>query len=218
MKLEFLIAYGSFGSVLIPLVIAILHFNKISGDLKPLCLVLLISLASDLISLIFIQFSLNTYFILNIYLVAQFSLLAWTFRNQLPDHRVADIIIIVFIIFCLVNITLFQGPWIFNSVSNVIACLILIVLCLFYFYRLMNDLPIVHVQHLPMFWIAFGVLTYYAGNFFLFLVKNYLMYGESGSHRLMWILHNLLNITKNLLFAIALWQSYRRVRSSISSS
>jgi hypothetical protein len=96
--------------------------------------------------------------------------------------------------------------------------LVLIGFSLFYFYRLLNELPIIHIQHLPMFWVSVSVLTYYAGNFFLFLVKNYLVYGESGSHKLMWILHNLLNITKNLLFAIALWQSYRKARSSTLSS
>lgn len=221
MQLEFLvIAYSSFGSVFVPLTIALMQLKKMSGELKPLCLILILSFVSDLLSILLAKYSpnANTYLIINIYLIAQFSLLVWIFRKQLQNPHVADFILLLFILFCVVNILLFQGPWVFNSVSNVVAGLILIGFCIFYLYQLLNDLPIVHILHLPMLWITFGVLTYYAGNFFLFLVKNYLIYNINDSHRLMWILHNLLNITKNILFAVALWQNYRKVRSSTLSS
>src|SRR5688572_14322987 len=218
MRPEFLIAYSSIGSVFIPLTIAAAHWKKMWNEWKPICLILIIALAADLLSLVFVQFKVNTYLIVNIFLIAQFSLLIINFRKQLRNPRVANIILVLFILFSIINISFFQGPLVFNSVSNVVACLILIAFCLFYFYKLLNDLPIVHIQHLPMLWISFGVLTYYGGNFFLFLVKNYLTYGDTGHHKVMWILHNLLNITKNILFAIALWQSYRKVKSYTLSS
>ena len=56
------------------------------------------------------------------------------------------------------------------------------------------------------------MLTYYAGNLLLFLTNNYLTLGLEGSHQIMWVLHNLLNISKNMLFAIALWMNYRNKR------
>jgi hypothetical protein len=217
---EFAIAYGSSGSVLIPMVIALMQWKRMWYDLKPLCLLLIISLASDLLSFTLIKYSaqVNTYLIVNIYLIAQFSLLLLVFRRELTNPRIADVVLLLFVLFCMINISVFQGPWVFNSVSNVVACLLLIGFSLFYLYRLLNDLPIVHIQNLPMLWISFAVLTYYGGNFFLFLVNNYLTHDASGPHKLMWILHNLLNITKNILFAVALWQSYRRVKSSTLSS
>lgn len=218
MQPEFLIAYCSIGSVLIPLSVAMIKWKKMWNEWKLICLILVLSLVADLLSLALIQYRINTYLIVNIYLISQFSLLVLTFRKQFRNQRVVDVILILFVFFYLVNVTFFQGPKVFNSVSNVVACLILIAFCLFYFYRLLNDLPIVHIQQLPMLWIAFAVLTYYGGNFFLFLVKNYLTYGEAGSHKVMWILHNLLNIIKNILFAVALWQSYRKVKSFTLSS
>jgi hypothetical protein len=183
-------------------------------------LVLLLSVITDLISILFIKYSVNanTYLILNIYLIGQFSLLVLVFRKQFRNKHLADIILLIFILFCIINISFFQGPWVFNSVSNALASLILICFCIFYLYRLLNELPVVHIQSLPMLWISFAVLAYYGGNFFLFLVNNYLTYDESGTHKLMWILHNLLNITKNILFAIGLWQSYRNVKSYTLSS
>lgn len=218
MKPELIIAHFSSGSVLIPLMLVFASWKKLTVELKPLFWILLVSLLSDALALILMQYSIHTHFIGNIYLIAQFSLLILIFRKQLHNNRIVDFILALFILFFIINISFFQGPWVFNSVSNVVACLILIAFCLFYFYRLLNDLPIVHIQQLPMLWITFAVLTYYGGNFFLFLVKNYLTYGDAGTHKIMWILHNLLNITKNILFAIALWQSYRKVKSFTLSS
>jgi hypothetical protein len=218
MQTAIFFAYISFGSILIPLSIAVIDLRRAWTNLRWLCLILIISLASDLISLLFVQYSLNTYIIGNVYLIIQFSLLALLFRNNLQHQIGIDIATIASILFCLVNIINFQGAWVLNSVSNVLTSLVLIGFSLYYFYRLLNDLPIIHVQQLPMLWITFGVLTYYGGNFFLFLVNNYLTPGVAGSQRVMWILHNLLNIIKNVLFAIALWQSYRRVKLSTLSS
>lgn len=220
MQPSFFIAYCSTGSVFIPLLIALMRWKRMWSDLKSLCLILILSLVADLHSILFVKYyqNVNTYLIVNIYLVAQFSLLILIFKKHLQNPRTVNVILFLFIFFCIINISFFQGPWVFNSVSNVLAALILIGFCIFYLYRLLSDLPIVHIQHLPMLWITFAVLTYYAGNFFLFLVNNYLVSDVNGTHELMWILHNLLNITKNILFAVALWQSYRNVRSSTLSS
>lgn len=209
------------GSVFIPLCLALAHKKRIPDELIPIYWILIVSLTCDVISISLLKYaiSINTLLIGNIYLFAQFSLLVWIFVKQLQSKKVINIVYIFFIFFYVINISFFQGPWIFNSISNVLASLILIALCLYYFYRLLYDMPTVHIHSLPMLWISFAVLTYYAGNFFLFLVSNYLVEGARESHRIIWILHNLLNITKNILFAIALWQSYRKVRSfSLSSS
>lgn len=205
------------GSTIIPLGFAAIK-RRISKEFGPLLLALLVSLLCDTIAYFLASRSHNTHWLGNIYLIVQFSLLAWMFRHHFRNKKWNDIIVIAFIFFFTINLVFFQGPWKFNSISNVIAGLILISMCLYYFYRLLNDLPTIHIQHLPMLWISFGVLTYYGGNFYLFLVKNYLSYGETGSHKLMWIFHNLLNIVKNILFAIGLWKGYRRLRSSTLSS
>jgi hypothetical protein len=218
MEPALVIAYVSFGSVVAPLALAMVQWKKAWFDFKPLCLILILSLTSDLLSLILIRASLNSYVVGNLFLIAQFSLLVVIFRRELPNQRTINIILGLLVIFSLLNYSFIQGPTVFNSVSNVIASLVLIGLSLFYFYRLLNDLPIVHIQHLPMLWISFGILTYYAGNFFLFLINNYFINVQAGPHKLMWILHNLLNIVKNILFAVAIWQSYRKVRPSTLSS
>lgn len=218
MKQEYLIAYMSMASVLLPLSVALAHRKMLPAELKPLLLILVIAMLCDGLAFFLVKYAINTHWIGNIYLISQFFLLVWMFREQLNRKKWVNLILIFFVVFFLVNIIFFQGPLTFNSVSNVMACLILMPLCMYYFYRLLNDLPTTDIHSLPMLWISFAVLIYYAGNFFLFLVSNYFIKGEEQSHRMLWNLHNLLNITKNILFAVALWQSYRKVRSSLLSS
>jgi hypothetical protein len=216
--MEFIIAYTSFFSISVPLIVTFIGWKLNWSQFRPLCLLLIFSALADSLSIWLLRQSSNTYIILNIFLITQFSLLVWLFRRQFDERKFIDFVHGLFIIFAFVNLTMFQGLWVLNSVTNVASCLILIIVCLFYFYKLLVELPTIHIQELPMFWISFGVLIYYAGNFFLFLVNNYLNHDQNGPHRYMWILHNLLNVTKNMLFAIALWQSYRRSKSPISSS
>lgn len=218
MKMDLLIAYISIGSVLIPLAIASGQIKKLALELKPLFWILLVSLACDLLSFLLIKLKVSTLLVVNLYLFGQFSFLMWIFRIQLKEKLILSYIYLLFSLFFAVNFIFFQGPWVFNSVSNVVACLIFMCITLNYFYRLLNDLPTLHIHRLPMLWISFAVLVYYGGNFFLFLVSNYLFPLAEESHRMLWILHNLLNIIKNFLFAIALWQSYRNMRSSTLSS
>jgi len=66
-----------------------------------------------------------------------------------------------------------------------------------------------------MFWVTFAVLCYYGGTLVLFLMNNLMLGKYLASHRMLWILHNICNILKNILLAIALWQSYRNLKPSL---
>lgn len=218
MQIEFLIAHLSSSSVLIPLFLAVIQWNRLPTDISKLRWIILIALFVDALSLLLIKLSINTYPLGNSYLLIQFVILLSLFSGHLKCKVLIKSFFIGFMIFYLVNLLFLQNIFEFNTNSNVAASLILIFLTLLFFYNLLNELPIVHIHKLPMLWISFATLVYYAGTLFLFLANNYLTRMAAPSHKLMWILHNLLNITKNLLFAIALWQSYRKTKSSTSSS
>src|SRR5688572_27137934 len=119
MKLEIIVAHLSSSSVLLPLALSALQQKKLSRDLRFLELVLIISLLSDAVSLLFLQYDFHTHVVGNIYLLAQFSILFFILSEKLGNQFLTKSLYIVFVLFFLINITLFQGPFIFNSVSNV---------------------------------------------------------------------------------------------------
>lgn len=216
MQLEYAIGYLSLASVVIPLAIPLFTKPEIGPQLRIIVLILIFSLTSDIASLTIIHFGLSSLLVINMYMLVQFSLLAYIFYNQFRKARVVQVIYPFFLVFFILNILFFQGPWKLNSASHVLASLILITFSMYYLYQLLHDLPAIHIQKLPMLWICFAILVYYGGNFFLFLAGNYLS-ETPAFQRSVWILHNLLNVIKNSLFAIALWQNYRNVKSPSSS-
>lgn len=203
-----LIAHISASSVTVPLLLGLGTWKYRRREIELLVYLLIASLASDLIGLILFQLSYNSYPIVNFFLLVQFlvcyHLLNYS-HNQFALYR---IIPIGFAVIFIVNYLFIQGPRVFNSYSNTIACYILMFFSIRYLYILLRDLPEENVIRIPLFWIAIGVLTYYSGNLVLFVVNNYLTLGVNGSHASMWILHNLLNFTKNIFFTIAIWQNY----------
>lgn len=210
----FIIAYSSTASVLIPLVLGWLNWHKLSIHLQWVMWILVASLIIDGVSVIIIQFSFNTHLLGSIYFFVQFTVLMKIFNDQMKISRIVAVAYIFYVLFFVGNILFFQGPWVFNSYTQVAASLILMALSIYYFYGLLVDLPNLRVYELPMFWIALTVLIYYGGNFLMFLWISYLMDNDIVHQRTLWLLHNLLNITKNILFAVAIVQCCRKVKTS----
>lgn len=212
----FLVAYVSIGSAGLPLVASASRFRSIEPEPRNLAIIALASLLCDLTSLILGANGINSLVLANGFLLLQFSLLVRIFSYQYRNTRPLLVVYVCIVVVYVVNTAFFQGPWKLNSSFLAASSLVMIVLSLQYFYLLLSKLPTLHIHRLPMLWISFAVLFYYAGNFFQFLMSNYILAGDVSAARMLWILHNLLNILKNVLFMIAIWQSYRRMSSSLS--
>ncbi len=106
----------------------------------------------------------------------------------------------------LIEITFLKKQTLLLDYTNDAGDLILLIMCFLSLVKLMNRITEAPVLKVPFTWFVFAVLTYYAGNFVVFLVNNYV---PLDVHPRIWAIHNLMNITKNILFAIALWQTSR---------
>jgi hypothetical protein len=83
----------------------------------------------------------------------------------------------------------------FNSVSRSVECVLLLGVALYALYDLMKFLPAPKVQQLPLFWMAFAMLLYFAGDLVLFVITG------MPQAKSFWILHSVLNIIFNVLLA-----------------
>src|SRR5690242_10703627 len=98
MTITFIVAYASFGSVLIPLSFAIIQWNKLSVELAILRWILFCSLLIDCFSLILFKFSVNTHPLGNTYLLVQFTLLFWIYTNQFKNRLPLKLAYVSFVI------------------------------------------------------------------------------------------------------------------------
>lgn len=111
---------------------------------------------------------------------------------------------VAYVIFFFSDLLFFQAGQL-NTFSITITAAVFIIFSVFHFFKLMKDLPSTHIHQLPMFWVDTAVLVYFAGAFFIFLLRNYLIEVLKDDQIVYWSLHNILNIIKNILFAVGLW-------------
>lgn len=188
------------------------QWKGLSIELKFITVMLVSSALADGLSYYLVSNNINSWTVVNCYFMVQFTLLYLAF-SHLSYNNYFKIFFFGFIGFCLINYFFIQSPFKFNSTSSYLGALFMLLLALFYLYRLFRELPVERVQDLPMLWIAFAVLIYFGGTLFLFLFNNYLIANEPGTHSAIWILHNMLNVAKNVFLSIALWKHYRQSTS-----
>lgn len=106
-----------------------------------------------------------------------------------------------------------------NTYSKAVRSIILICYCIVYCYRLLVDLPVQHLQRVPMFWFNSAVLIFNAGTLFLFLFTTYLVEVLHNDLLIYWTFHNILNIIQHLVIMIGLWMDLQNIklRSSLPS-
>ncbi len=118
MKIDFIFAYTSMGSVLFPLSISIFQFRRLRGSVLYLFYLLIGSLLSDGLSYLLGSSSFNTYWIANIYLLYQFLILIMIFFHELNQPRYLKSIAVIVTAFFLINAVFVQGFFVFNTHSN----------------------------------------------------------------------------------------------------
>jgi hypothetical protein len=214
MDILLLITYVSIFSVIVPLSLAILHWNRISPDISALRWLLVASLIFDVVMFILaIVFSLTNLVVGGVYMFIQFTVLLYIFSLQFQRKNIFIVAYVSMALFYLSGLFFFEGSIASLVGSNAVDGLILMIISIMFFYKLLNELKVVEIHRLPMLWIAFGTLLYYSANLFVFLASHYLE-KDIETYRWFWAQHAIFNISKNILFAVGLWQSYRTMKSS----
>jgi hypothetical protein len=94
----------------------------------------------------------------------------------------------------------------FDSLQTSIECIIIIVICLYYFYEQLMSPEVELIYTSYKFWIIIGLLLYLAGSFFIFVFAADMPKKESDNY---WPILFVCGIIRNILFAIAVYLSTR---------
>lgn len=197
----------------ISFVFSFFNRNKLDPILVPLIWLFLASVLTDIASLVLLSFNLNNLFLGNIFTIYQYVVLFLLYdrKNSTPLLKV---LFGTSIVFGAINLIFIQTPLRFNSYTFYISAIVLVISGINYLYYLVNRLPIGDVKMHPMLWITLGTFTYYAGTAFIFLFSNYMVSNFPEIHQKIWVLHNLLGVSKNIMFYIALWVNFKSRTSS----
>ena len=114
------------------------------------------------------------------------------------------IVTVFYLLFALINFLFLQKHTI-NSYNKFLSSFIVISYCILFFYRLMVELPSMHLQRMPMFWFNSALLIYYAGALILFVFTSYIINVLKQNLITYWIFHNSLSICEHFLILIGLY-------------
>lgn len=92
----------------------------------------------------------------------------------------------------------------FPSAVMTAQCALFILLALLYFYQWLHQPVMTAFEHTPLFWVNAGVLVYFSGNLFLFMLQEWLSRTPQLHLQNYWVIHSVANIVANLLYAIGL--------------
>lgn len=103
----------------------------------------------------------------NIFMLIHFSFYFFMIATALVNRKERRFIVIlwsIFFLFFLGNILFFQHIWIYNSYTYLTGSLMIIGLCCFFFYRIMNVQEL-NLPTYPFFWIFTGLMFFYLCRF-----------------------------------------------------
>lgn len=161
----------------------------------------------------------NYYFVVRVYNVIEYSLLAYFFSFYIRNNSIKKILlfsVFVFIIFCIYNFIharLPRMPFIPASVENIL----LLLLTTYYFFEEMQAPVFEPIYEKAIFWICVAFIVNSSGNFFLFLYsKN--SFNDEAFKTQYTIIYTTVTIVKNLLLCISIFINNKHENSTSNSN
>lgn len=81
-------------------------------------------------------------------------------------------IMVFYLVFCLVNIFYFQGIYVYPSIQFSVLAIVMVTFSILYFHKIMVEAKIRQLRKEPLIWINTGILIYYSGNLFYYILFN----------------------------------------------
>jgi hypothetical protein len=194
-------------SILIPILIAISRFPKLPDYAKWLLYYLVFAAIVNTTATILTWNRIPNLWLLHIYTAIESFLLLYYFKFVILNKKINSAIRLLlwaFPLFCIVNFLFLQSLYNFNTYTRPVEAIILIALCAVYWWQENEDDPEKPWGNIPNNWIITGLMLYFAGAFFLFLLAKYILTGEANRKvwNLVWDTHASFVLIMYLLMAV----------------
>lgn len=192
----------------IPFVAGLLRWSKLRLEQRYIMYLVLFSITVELLALLLGRYlHLPNLYLLHVFTIGQFVLLWLVFRLRLApplSQRHMYIILGLFLLAALASAFWLDGLLQFNAHARSISAVLVVLMCLIYYYQRLTKLDLENLETDPLFWIATGSLVYFSGSLVMFIVSNYVA-ADQGMSLTMWAVHAILNTFNYLFLTIALW-------------
>jgi hypothetical protein len=192
---------------------SLLQFRKRSYDSKIIFLLFLLSVTSflslDLLHLEGKQVNLPH----NLFRFFYFGAIAVIYITHFTGvfNKFIKISAALLLIFATCNLLFIQGME-NNTYTFASSSFLITLYCVYYYYKLLVELPVLRLQSTPMFWYSAAFLIYNSSTLFLYLITPYLVDVLHNDMILYWSFHNMLEMVQQVIILIGLWQDLKNIR------
>lgn len=211
MNAQEIFRYIEIYSPLIPLIFFFIRRSKRSGWR--------ILITSYLVLYIFLVYGAVHFFVEKnnniVYIILSaltFCFFAFILEQFLPPNKFRTInrtVLIIAVLFFIANAIWWEGISVYNSKSSGLSNFILVSYCVYYYKFQLENMQNIFVEEQPSFWIISGIFIYCAGNFFLFIMFNYLTLHYNNFAYYSWYINDILILVMNIFFAKGIQCSWK---------
>lgn len=154
-------------------------------------------------------------FVLHIFTFCEGILLILYFRSFFNKEWVKKSFIALFVGFAgiaISDIIFWESLDEFPAITRTIECVIIMILSILFFINLFQQSSVSNLIQYNHFWLASGLLLFFAGTFFMNIVGSLVIHKNNLGFNI-YDIHSFLNIFLNIIYTIALWMSSRRLIS-----
>lgn len=195
---------------LIPLSVLLLRIRSLDASLKWIGGYVLLCNLTGFISFGLWCLSRNNLWLFPVQTTLEVPLIGMALLTQVrkaAGFRYAFPLILLFVVFSICNSVWLQASSRYHSWSETLALLLVISLCIYYFSDLLQEKKIRRLQDEPMFWIASGILLYFAASLFLYGLSNMVSKESLEVKRKVWLFHAAFAGLHYVVISIGLWRN-----------
>jgi hypothetical protein len=197
--------------LLFSVVLLIAGFNRQPLVYKWLAIALGFALAVDIAARVFWYVHISPNYSNHLFQLFVTALISVFFYHAVEWRSLKTFFItinILYFIFSLINLLYLQKSTI-NSYSQVLRAMIILLLCIIFFFKLLKELPTQQIHKLPLFWIVSSYFFSYSGKLVIYAITHYMI--SMGNNLMMTsIFHGFLTLIANLLVAVGVWLNYKQ--------
>jgi hypothetical protein len=197
----------------------LIYFKKGTGlYLKSFPFFLLITIIVEIIGSLLSDKKINTLLLYNIFSTFEFIFYFWILRQVIKNKKAKKIILYCLYLYPLLvfsAIVFWMKPNSFHATTYAFGCLMIVAICVYYFFELFQLSHSVNLIRQPAFWICSGLLFFFSCSFPIYGFANFLSQLPAIILRNLEVILNIMNILLYTSFTIAFVCKFK-VRKSIS--
>jgi hypothetical protein len=176
--------------------------------LKALFFYLLLTLTTEISSILLANKGFTNFWTLNLFTILEFILvsLIYAYEFNIQKNKLFLLLVAAFIVTAAIQFSHDSS----NSITLFIEGMILVTFSAVYFFKVFSDLKIPRLTNYYFFWLNSAFLIYFTVPFFLLLFENFVRTTDLSLAFLLWPIQLVTNISFNTLLSIGIWKIRQR--------